>query len=193
MRQHELFEARPVLRIQHVRAFPLVISTHGQKPPEGAFYSSSLLDVTNKTKWLVSGPTGNNWRSRMVCTKRNTSHMRRGLPGLSLWPAPPSQKIAGKKRLNLAPIVLTLVASFSSSRTPNSPRQVESRTMRPPQGMRRSGGVAVFAGFYLLLAAGRNLLAESSASSATNSRKATVLLVGGWFFSFEWPPMPVVR
>jgi len=32
--------------------------------------------------------------------------------------------------------------------------------MRPPQGMRRSGGVAVFAGFYLLLAAGRNLLAE---------------------------------
>jgi len=28
--------------------------------------------------------------------------------------------------------------------------------MRSPQGMRRSGGVAVFAGFYLLLAAGTN-------------------------------------
>src|SRR6266513_3035614 len=190
MRQHELFEARPVLRIQHVRAFPLVISTHGQKPPEGAFYSQFPLGCDEQTKWLVSGPTGNNWRSRMVCTKRNTSHMRRGLPGLSR-PRRPPEKIGGKKRLNLALIVPTLVASFSSSRTPDSPRQIVLCACRKACGARAALpclGVSTSCWRRVEI-----FLRRSSASSATNSRKATVLLVGGWFFSLEWRPMPVVR
>ena len=43
MRQNKLLEARPVLRIQHVHTFSLVRATHGQEPPEGAFYSQSFL------------------------------------------------------------------------------------------------------------------------------------------------------
>src|SRR5207302_5596789 len=43
VRQNELLKARPVLRIQHVRAFPLVRATHGQEPPGGAFYSRTSL------------------------------------------------------------------------------------------------------------------------------------------------------
>src|SRR5207302_1589202 len=97
MRQHELLEARPVLRIQHVRAFPLVRVTHRQEPPERAFYSESPLGCDEQGKWLVSDPTGNNWRPWVVWTRRNTSHMRRGLPGLS-HPRRPPKKIDGNGR-----------------------------------------------------------------------------------------------
>src|SRR5207249_11374934 len=37
VRQNELLEARPALRIQHVRAFLLVSATQGQEPPAYAF------------------------------------------------------------------------------------------------------------------------------------------------------------
>ncbi len=192
MRQHELFEARPVLRIQHVRAFPLVISTHGQKPPEGAFYSQFPLGCDEQAKWLVSGPSGNNWRSRLVCT--NETRPICGAGSLDSRPRRPPRKLAGRSDLNVALIVLTLVASFSLSGTPNSPGAgLESRTMRSPEGMPRSGGVAVFTGFYFPPAAGRNLLAEKFQIKRYKFWKATVLLVGRWFFSLEWPPMPVVR
>src|SRR6266481_1181999 len=68
MRQHELLEARPVLRIQHVRAFPLVRATHGQEPPEGPFYSQSPLGCDQLNKRLVSTEIGNNWRPLVVWT-----------------------------------------------------------------------------------------------------------------------------
>jgi len=83
--------------------------------------------------------------------------MRRGLPGLSR-PRRPPEKIGGKKRLNLALIVPTLVASFSSSRTPDSPRQIVLCACRKACGARAA--LPCLGGFYLLLAAGRNLLAE---------------------------------
>ena len=66
------------------------------------------------------------------------------------------KKLAGRSDLHLALIVLTMFLFFIVRYSPLSPAGLESRTMRSPQGMRRSGGVAVFAGFYLLLAAGTN-------------------------------------
>src|SRR5712692_11491253 len=68
MRQHELLEARPVLGIQHVRAFPLVRATHGHEPPERAFYSQSPLGCDYSSKGFVSTEIGNNWRHPVVWT-----------------------------------------------------------------------------------------------------------------------------
>jgi len=91
-------------------------------------------------------------------------------------------------------MVLKLVASFSSSGTPNSPRQ-DSKVVSCAR--RKACGApavfAVFAGFYLLLAAGTNLLAEKFRIKRYKFWKGTVLFVGGWFFSLERPPGPVVR
>src|SRR3981189_1895480 len=66
MRQHEPLEARPVLRIQHVRTLSLVRATHRQEPPKRSFYSQFPLGCDVEDKGLVIGPIGNNWRPWVV-------------------------------------------------------------------------------------------------------------------------------
>jgi len=106
--------------------------------------------------------------------------MRRGLPGLSR-PRRPPEKIGGKKRPPSRPDRPRTVSSFSSSGTPNSPRQDGNVVLgrRWPQTPAALGGVAGFAGFYLLLAAGTNLLPEKFRIKRYKFWMRTVLFVGG--------------
>src|SRR6266571_1368775 len=68
MRQHKLFEALPVLRIQHIRAFSLVRATHRLEPPGELFYSRMPLECDEYGTEVVSAKSGNNWRPPVVWT-----------------------------------------------------------------------------------------------------------------------------
>src|SRR5260370_26109225 len=94
MRQNELLEATPVLRIQHARTLSLVRATHEQERSEPSFYSQTPVGCDESGKRLVSGPSGNNGRSKRVYA--NETRPIRGAGSLdSLTRAALPSKLAG--------------------------------------------------------------------------------------------------
>src|SRR5260370_25240271 len=94
MRQNELLEARPVLRIQHARPLSLVRATHEQEPSKQSFYSQSLLGCDQESKRFVSSEIGNNRRPKQVYA--NETRPIRGAGSLdSLTRAALPSKLAG--------------------------------------------------------------------------------------------------
>ncbi len=87
------------------------------------------------------------------------------------------RKLAGRSDLHQALIVLTMFLLFHRQVLPNLPGRIGESYDALAATTAALGGVAVFAGFYLLLAAGTNLLPEKFRIKSYKFWMRTVLFI----------------
>src|SRR6266513_1871398 len=170
--------------------FPWSYPLMGRNRLKEHFIPSSLLDVTNKQNGWGAAPPGitggPGWSAQI-----ETRPICGAGPLDSLARAALPRKL--KKRPQSSPDGPDACCPFSSSGTPNSPRQ-DSKVVLCAR-RKACGAPAVLPYLRVSTSCWRpvQILAEKFRIKRYKFWKGTVFFVGGWFFSLERSPRPVVR